>query len=244
MSSRRSRRAGTRISMVLRRKSRSWRKRPAATSAPRSALVAEISRTSERIVREEPTRSNSPVSSTRSSLPCCEGGTLPISSRKSVPPWASSKRPTRSARASVNAPAHVAEELALEDALRDAAGVQRHEGPGRALRGRVQGARDDALAAAVLAGDEHVGVGRAHARDDVQHRAHRGRAGDHRGLRLVAQDPVLGLEAVAAAQRAAEGDLRAQGREQPRVVPRLLHEVARAAAHRLDGEVDACPRPS
>jgi hypothetical protein len=46
--------------------------------------------------RDEPTRSNSPVSSTRRSLPCWLSGTLAISSRKSVPPSASSKRPTRS----------------------------------------------------------------------------------------------------------------------------------------------------
>ena len=42
MSSRRSRSGGSRISIVLRRNSRSWRNRPAATSASRSALVAEI----------------------------------------------------------------------------------------------------------------------------------------------------------------------------------------------------------
>ena len=46
MSSRRSRSGGSRISMVLSRKSRSSRNRPAATSAARSALVAERMRTS------------------------------------------------------------------------------------------------------------------------------------------------------------------------------------------------------
>ena len=85
--------AAARISIVFRRKSRSWRKRPAATSARRSALVAEMIRTSTRRVRDEPTRSNSPVSSTRSSLACWLSGTLAISSRNSVPPSASSKRP-------------------------------------------------------------------------------------------------------------------------------------------------------
>ena len=44
------------------------------------------------------------------------------------------------------------------------------------------------------------------------------------------------------AERAAQLDLGAQGREQARVVPRLLDEVARAAAHRLDRLVDAAPR--
>ena len=89
---------------MFRRKSRSSRNRPAAHSARRSALVAEIIRTLTRCVFDEPTRSISPVSSTRSSLACWRTGILAISSRNSVPPLASSKRPMRSARASVKAP--------------------------------------------------------------------------------------------------------------------------------------------
>ena len=57
-----------------------------------------------RRVIDDPSRSNSPVSSTRSSLFCWLRGTFAISSRNSVPPSASSKRPTRSILASVNAP--------------------------------------------------------------------------------------------------------------------------------------------
>ena len=53
---------------MFRRNSRSCRKRPASTSAGRLALVAEITRTSTRLVFEEPTRSISPISSTRSSF--------------------------------------------------------------------------------------------------------------------------------------------------------------------------------
>ena len=55
-------------------------------------------------MRELPTGSKSPLSSTRRSFVCCVGGTLAISSRNSVPPSASSKRPTRSVLASVKAP--------------------------------------------------------------------------------------------------------------------------------------------
>ena len=66
--------------------------------------MAERIRTSIRRVRDEPTRSSSPVSTTRRSLACWAGVTLAISSRKSVPRWASSKRPTRSSLASVKAP--------------------------------------------------------------------------------------------------------------------------------------------
>ena len=61
-------------------------------------------RTSTRRVRDEPTGSNSPVSSTRNSLGWRLRGTFAISSRNSVPPSASSKRPTRSDFASVKAP--------------------------------------------------------------------------------------------------------------------------------------------
>ncbi len=66
--------------------------------------MAETSRTSVCCVRDEPSRSNSPSSSTRSSFGCCDGGTLPTSSRNNVPPSASSKRPMRSLLASVYAP--------------------------------------------------------------------------------------------------------------------------------------------
>ena len=55
-------------------------------------------------VFDEPTRSNSPVSITRSSLVCWLDGTLAISSRNRLLPSASSKRPTRSTLASVKAP--------------------------------------------------------------------------------------------------------------------------------------------
>ena len=54
--------------------------------------------------------------------------------------------------------------------------------------------------------------------------------------RLVGQ-----LEPAAAAEGAAELDLRAHDGQQPLVVPRLLDEVAGAAAHRLDRDVDRAP---
>ena len=55
------------------------------------------------------------------------------------------------------------------------------------------------------------------------------------------QRAVLGLEPLLAAQRARQLDLRAQDREQARVFPRFLDEVARAAPHRLDGHLHAAP---
>src|SRR5881409_2129294 len=104
MSSLRSRSGGRRTSTVLRRNNRSWRNLPAVASAWISEFVAEMTRTLTRCVLEEPTRSNSPVSSTRNSFACCGSGRFAISSRNRVPPSASSNRPTRSSFASVKAP--------------------------------------------------------------------------------------------------------------------------------------------
>ena len=104
ISSRRSRKGGIRTSTVFNRNRRSSRNCPAAQAAGRSAFVAESTLTFTRREREEPTRSTSPDSSTRKSLACCRSGTFPISSRKIVPPSASSKRPILSVRASVKAP--------------------------------------------------------------------------------------------------------------------------------------------
>ena len=52
----------------------------------------------------------------------------------------------------------------------------------------------------------------------------------------------LRFEPAGPAQRATELDLRAEDGQQPLVVPRLLDEVARAAAHRFDRQVHRAPR--
>ncbi|KYF99094.1 hypothetical protein BE18_37325 [Sorangium cellulosum] len=51
-----------------------------------------------------PTRTISPYSSVRRSFACVRGDSSPTSSRKSVPSWAASNRPSRGATAPVNAP--------------------------------------------------------------------------------------------------------------------------------------------
>ena len=122
-----------------------------------------------------------------------------------------------------------------------AAGVDGDHRPRRAHRHAVKRLRHEALARAVLACDEHVGVGRADAIDHLQHRAHRGRLGDERGAALGGRTR-LRLQASGPAQRPSELHLRAQDREQPLVVPGLLDEVAGAAAHRLDRDVHRAPR--
>ena len=85
-----------------------------------------------------------------------------ISSRNSVPPSASSKQPVRSAFASVNAPFTWPNSSLSKTPSDEAARVDRDERPCRARATRAwSDARDDLLAGAVLAGDQHARVGRA-----------------------------------------------------------------------------------
>src|SRR5207245_1222894 len=67
-------------------------------------LVAAMTRTSTLIGWVPPTRKKVRSSSTRSSFTCVAGVISPTSSRKIVPPSASSKRPSRRSAAPVNAP--------------------------------------------------------------------------------------------------------------------------------------------
>ena len=105
----------------------------------------------------------------------------------------------------------------------------------------MQRLRHGALAGAVLAGDEDVGFRRPDARDQLEHRPHRHRLGDEHRPHVRLERSVFRLEPLLAAQRARQLHLRADDRQQPRVFPRLLHEVARAAAHRFDRHLDAAP---
>ena len=73
-----------------------------------------------------------PAASTRSSLGCSASGSSPISSRKSVPPSATSNLPARSRVAPVKAPGDVAEQLALGDRLGQRGAVDVDQRPRRA----------------------------------------------------------------------------------------------------------------
>ena len=80
-------------------------------------------------------------------------GRSATSSRKSVPPLAAWKKPSRSSWAPVKAPFAVAEELAFHQVFRDRAAVHRHEGAGGAGAAAVDQAGAQFLAAAGFAGD-------------------------------------------------------------------------------------------
>ena len=138
--------------------------------------------------------------------------------------------------------AHVAEEFALEHALGQPAHVDGDEGLGRADRHGVQRLGDHALARAVFAGDENIGVGRADAREDIEHGAHRGGLGDEGGAALAAEQLVFLLEPAVGPHRVAQFHLIADDRDKARVVPRLGDEILRAAPHGLDRHVNTRPR--
>ena len=85
-----------------------------------------------------------------------------------MPPSASSKRPTRSVFASVNAPFTWPNSSLSNTPSERPPSVHRDERPRRARRDRVEPPRDDLLAGAVLAGDQHVGVRRRDALDQLR----------------------------------------------------------------------------
>ena len=174
--------------------------------------------------------------------PAGSASTFAISSRNSVPPSASSKRPTRSILASVNAPftwpniSLSKTPSASPPAFTVTMGLRRARGD------RVQHPRDHFLAGAGLAGDQHVGIRRAHARDQLQHRLHRRRFRNHRRQIVRAQQSILRLQPLpaCAAPRSSSIWVRRIAR-QARVFPGLLNEIARAAAHGFDRQFDAAP---
>jgi len=97
-------REGRKMGNALRRKKRSARNRPAATSFCRSRLLAAMTRTLMGISSPPPMRSISRSWRTRSIFDWSSRGSSPISSRKMVPPSASSNLPIRRPVAPVKLP--------------------------------------------------------------------------------------------------------------------------------------------
>ena len=129
---------------------------PASTSA-QIAVRGGDERTSTRRGVRAPSRSNSRSWSTRSSFACSAAGSSPISSRKSVPPSAARSARGGARRAGEGA-ALVAEELGLEQASGSAAQFTSTNGPVARGARRWMRARDQFLAGAGLAHDQHGGV--------------------------------------------------------------------------------------
>ena len=142
----------------------------------RSRLVAAMMRTSTATLVSLPTGRKVRSCSTRSSLTCSCSGSSPISSRKSVPPSALRKQPGAVGDGAGERAAHVAEQLALDQVLGNRAAVDGDEALVAARAAGVDGARDDLLAGAALAGDQHGRVGVRDAVDQARMRGD-GRAG-------------------------------------------------------------------
>ena len=128
MSPARSRSGGISIRITLSRKNRSSRNWPACTASSITRLVAAITRTSV-ATSPPPTGRTRDDSSTWSSLLWTSSGISAISSRKIVPPEASTNRPSRDSRASVNAPRRTPNSSASTSPLGSAAQLTWTNGP-------------------------------------------------------------------------------------------------------------------
>ena len=106
----------------------------------------------------------------------------------------------------------------------------------------MESVRHHFLSGAVLAADEHIGVGRADAGDQLEHRPHGFRFPNQRGSGLGAEQAVFRFEPRRAPQGLTQLNLRAQDSQQASIFPGLLYEIARAPAHGLHGERHAAPR--
>ena len=124
-----------------------------------------MTRTSTAMAVVPPTRMNSRSSSTRRSLTCVDGGISPISSRKSVPPSASSNRPSRRSAAPVKAPFSWPNNSLSSSVSGSAPTFTAMNGLLRRGLRSAHRARDELLARAALALDEHRARHRRHLLD-------------------------------------------------------------------------------
>ena len=202
----------------------------------RSMLVAATKRTSTVRLSFSPTRRTSPDSSARSSFACRPFDSVPISSRKSVPPSACSMRPARAPAAPVNAPLAWPKSSASSSDSVSAAQLTATNALDRARAAGVNRARGELLSRAGLAGDEHRPRRRGGAPDQILHLRHRAALADERVERRDRLN--LPLQQVDLARELAPIDRRSDAHQQLVAEERLLHEVDGAELHGLDRGVD------
>ena len=164
--------------------------------------MAEITRTSTRFVFEDPTRSISPISSTRRSLACrvhrhvCDF----VQEQRS---FIGQLEPADPIHLRVGeGTLDVAEQFAFENSFGEAAGIHRQHRLGAPARNRVKCSSDHFFPGAGLASDQHVCIRRADPRDQLQNRLHRRSFGDHGRAVLARSKLVLGFQPLAASRRA------------------------------------------
>ncbi|MFN8096101.1 MAG: hypothetical protein U0599_28455 [Vicinamibacteria bacterium] len=132
--------------------------------------------------------------------------------------------------------AHVAEQLRLEEPLRDRPAVDRHERPLGPRTVAVDRAGDELLAGARLAGHQHRRVGGAGEGDllvDGEHRA----AAAHEAVGHEAEGASDGSGSLPPARAPGERALDDLGHLAD--VDGLAHEVERAGLHRLERRLEA-----
>ncbi len=131
-------------------------------------------------------------------------------------------------------PFRVAEHLALEKRARNAAEIDRHEALVAPAAVGMDGAGYQFLAGAVLAENQHRGIGRSHSPHLLQHGLERRRLPDD--TRTV---EAVGIVAV---DHGRQADGCSHAFEERGVVPWLGDEIKRPGLHSLDGKRDAAPR--
>ena len=154
-----------------------------------------------------------------------------------MPPCGLLEDPLRVGDGAGERAARVAEELRFEHALGERAAVDRHERARRAPAVRVDRARDELLAGAAVADDEHRRGGVGRVRNLLVDRQHAGRAADQAGRRDVEGGPRSAAGAATSDERALDGRL------DFRDVERLADVVERAGAHRIDRRLQR-PEPA
>ena len=130
----------------------------------------------------------------------------------------------------------VPEHLALHEIARDRRAVHAHEWAVAPRALRMNRRRDQLLPGPRLTRDEHAGVGRRHARDQLPHARHRGARADH-----LAREPEILAQRARLAPHAPQLERRREREQHPLGRQRLLEEVERAELRRLHRVAQAGP---
>src|ERR1043165_8890946 len=99
-------------------------------------------------------------------------------------------------------------------------------------------ARQQALAGAVLAGNEYARIGCGYATRDIEYPLHLRRFANDVRIADPPQQRILGLQLSAAAECSTQLELVPNDGNEPRVFPGFFEKVTRASAHRLDRDID------
>jgi hypothetical protein len=180
-SSRRSRSAGRRRRITLRRWNKSSRNTPSLTRCSRFWWVAAITRTLARRRCGRPRGRSGHRTARAAGASAGRRACRRFRRGTACRPSACSKRPRRMVCAPVKAPRSWPNSSDSSRSLGMAAVLMATKGPAGARRMLVQRARHQLLARTRLAGDQHRDLALAQAADGAEHVLHRGRLAEHLG---------------------------------------------------------------